>query len=572
MIDPTRPPFSLDAEAMHWVRTTLAGLSLEQKVGQLFTLSVRDPDPEATLALFRTAGIEPGGVMARPMPKVEVQRLYRALQEASAVPLLLAANLERGGDGLAVDGTAVGTQYAVAATDDEVHAYRLGLTAGREGAALGCTWAFAPVVDLDLNPLNPITNTRTYGSDPERVARMAKAYMRGIHEAGLAVSVKHWPGDGVDSRDQHICSSVNSLSVHEWEAGFGAVYRGMIEAGADTVMAAHIMAPELSRALRPGITDAEILPASLAPELTTDLLRGRLGFNGLVVTDASVMTGMTAAMPRARAVPAAIMAGCDIFLFAGNLAQDFGFMLDGVRSGALTVERLDEAVSTVLAFKASLGLHRKQVGGTLVPGPEALEVVGCAEHRQWAKECAEASVTLVKDREGLLPLSPERHRRVLLYVLGDTGGYGDWEGGGCSGRFVARLAEAGFDVHRFDYSETGFEHYGELMDVLGVVEGYDLVLYLASLKTASNQTVVRIDWGIPFGFDSPRAVEDVPHVFVSIDNPYHLIDVPMVKTFINAYTSTEVTVDAVVDRLLGLAPFTGTSPADPFCGLWDARR
>ena len=573
MIDPTLPPFSLDAEALTWVTDTLAGLSVEQKVGQLFTLAVRDPDPESTLGAIRAVGIEPGGMMARPMPKAEAQQLNRALQDASAVPLLLAANLERGGDGLAVEGTALGTQYAVAATDDDTHAYRLGLVAGREGAALGCTWAFAPVVDLDLNPANPITNTRTYGSDPERVLRMALAYMRGIHEAGLAVSVKHWPGDGVDARDQHISTSVNSLSIDEWEAGYGTVYRGMIEAGADTVMAAHIMHPQWSRALRPGIEDAEILPASLAPELTTDLLRGRLGFNGLVTTDATVMTGMTAVMPRSQAVPASIMAGCDVFLFTGNLAQDFGFMLDGVRSGALTADRLDEAVTAVLAFKASLGLHRKQADGSLVPGPEALDVVGCAEHQQWAKECAEAAVTLVKDREGVLPLTPDRHRRVLLYVLGDTGGYGDWEGGGCSGRFVDRLTEAGFEVDRFDYeSGTGFEHYEELMDVLGVVEGYDLVLYLASLKTASNQTVVRITWGIPFGFDSPRAVEDVPTVFVSIDNPYHLIDVPMVKTFVNAYTSTTVTVDAVVDRLLGRAPFTGISPADPFCGLWDASR
>ncbi len=347
----------------------------------------------------------------------------------------------------------------------------------------------------------------------------------------------------------------------------------MIDAGAATVMAAHIMQPAWSRELRPGIADADILPASLAPELTIDLLRGRLGFNGLVTTDATVMTGMTAVMPRSQAVPASIMAGCDVFLFTGNLAQDFGFMLAGVRSGALTAERLDEAVTTILAFKASLGLHRKQADGTLVPGHEALDVIGCAEHQQWAKECAEAAVTLVKDREGLLPLSPETHRRVLLFVLGDTGGYGDWEGGGASGRFVERLRDAGFDVHAFDYAaQTGFDSWDTLMDPLGLVAGYDLVLYLASLKTASNQTVVRLTWGIPFGFDSPRVVEDVPTVFVSIDNPYHLQDVATVKTFVNGYTSTPTVVDAVVDRLLGLAPFTGISPADPFCGLWDAKR
>ncbi len=180
MIDPTLPPFSLDAEAVAWVHATLADLTLEQKVGQLFTLVVMNPDPEVNLATIREAGIEPGGFMARPFAKTDVQDLHRALQDASRVPLLLAANLERGGDGLTVEGTTVGTQYGVAATDDETHAYRLGLVAGREGAAVGCTWAFAPVIDLDLNPANPITNTRTYGSRPR--ARAADG--QGLHARG----------------------------------------------------------------------------------------------------------------------------------------------------------------------------------------------------------------------------------------------------------------------------------------------------------------------------------------------------------------------------------------------------
>lgn len=573
MIDLAAPPFSLDGDARGWVAETLAGMSTEQKAGQLFTLVIADPDPSRTLEAIQTAGIEPGGFMSRPSGKSAIQELHRTLQATSKVPLLLAANLERGGDGIVTEGTVIGTQYGVAATDDEEHAYHLGLVAGREGAAVGCNWAFAPVIDIDFNPTNPITNTRTYGSDPSRVLRMAKAYMRGVQEAGLAASIKHWPGDGVDGRDQHISTSVNSLTVQEWESTYGMVYRGMIDAGASTVMAGHIMHPEWSRALRPGIADADIMPASLAEELVTDLLRGRLGFNGLVTTDATVMAGMTAVLPRRKAVPAAVMAGSDVFLFVGNLRQDFGFMLDGIASGALTADRLDEAVTAVLGLKASLGLHRKQVEGTLVPEASALEIVGCEEHQRWARECAAAAVTLVKDREELLPITPERHRSILLYVLGDKGGYMDYAGGGIAARLVDRLTEEGFEVDWFDYAaRSGNEHRDTLMDPLGTVEGYDLVLYLASLKTASNQTTVRITWSEPMGFDCPRVVEDTPTLFVSIDNPYHLQDVPMVKTFVNAYTSTPVVMDAVVERLLGRAPFTGTSPADPFCGLWDARR
>jgi len=571
VINPKAAPFNLCDDDVVWVERTLSGMDVAAKVGQLFVLVITDADPETNLLAIKKAGIAPGGFMTRPFTAKEVQGLHRTLQANAQIPLLLAANLERGGDGVALDGTVFATQFGVAATDDEQFAYQLGLVAGREAAAVGCNWAFAPVVDIDLNPANPITNTRTYGSDPHRVLRMARAYMKGVHEVGLAVSVKHYPGDGVDGRDQHLVTSVNSLSVEEWDASFGMVYRAMIDAGADTVMAGHIMQPAYSRLLRPGIADSAIMPATLAPELLNDLLRDRLGFNGLVSTDASVMAGMTAVMPRAKAVPAAIMAGNDIFLFAANLAQDYAFMLDGAASGALTEERLDEAVTAILSLKASLGLHRNQEEGTLVPDESALSVVGSDEHREWARACADQAVTLVRDKQELLPLSPERHRRVLLYVLGDRGGYMD-EGGGVAPHFVARLRDAGFQVDNFDYGALGEEAWAELMDPLAQIDGYDLVLYLASLKTASNQTTVRINWGNPMGFDVPRTVEDIPTLFVSIDNPYHLQDVPMVKTFVNAYTSTESVVDAVVDKLLGRSRFTGISPADPYCGLWDAAR
>lgn len=572
MIDPKAPPFELSDEAVAWVEDTLAGMDLAAKVGQLFVLVITDPDPEVNLSAIREVGIEPGGFMARPFAAKEVQHLHRVLQESASVPLLLAANLERGGDGIALDGTNFSSQYGIAATDDEKHAYRLGLVAGREGAAVGCNWAFAPVVDIDMNPANPITNTRTYGSDPERVLRLARACMEGFQEAGLAVSLKHWPGDGVDGRDQHLVASVNSLSVDDWDATYGMIYKELIDAGADTIMAAHILQPAYSRSLRPGIADADIMPASLAPELTIDLLRGKLGFNGVVTTDATAMAGMMASMRRADAVPAAIMAGNDIFLFAANLAQDYQFMLDGLERGALTKERLDEAVTAILSLKASLGLHRKQAEGTLVPDESALAVVGCDEHQAWARECADRAITLVRDTQDLLPISSERQRKILLYVLGDVGGYMD-EGGGVAGHFVETLMGEGFDVDTFDYAgATGPEAWAKLMDPLAQIVGYDMVVYLASIKTASNQTTVRINWGNPMGFDVPRLVEEIPTLFVSVDNPYHLQDVPMVKTFINGYTSSVPVIDAVVERLLGRAEFTGISPADPYCGLWDAAR
>ena len=348
----------------------------------------------------------------------------------------------------------------------------------------------------------------------------------------------------------------------------------MIDAGAHTVMAAHIMLPAYSRVLSPGIRDEEIMPASLAPELNYKLLRERLGFNGLIVTDATPMAGFTIAMSREQAVPASIAAGCDVFLFTQDLEEDLDYMMQGVQSGILTMERLDEAVSRILALKASLKLHKRKDAGTLVPDESALKVLNCAEHRSWAAECADKAITLVKDTQNLLPLTVEKHKRVLLYVLGDAGGYLD-EGGGSSAKFIKLLEDHGFVVTRFDYSQFAGASMWTALNIMRkpvreLKEEYDLVLYYASLKTASNQTVVRITWAQPMGIDVPKFVSDIPTAFVSVDNPYHLQDVPRVKTFVNGYTSSEYVVEALVDKLLGKSQFQGINPVDPFCGYWDA--
>ncbi len=235
----------------------------------------------------------------------------------------------------------------VAATDDEQMAYHLGDICGKEGAAVGCNWSFAPIIDIDYNFRNPITNTRTFGSDPERVRKMGVQYVKAVQKWGVAASIKHFPGDGVDERDQHLVTSINSLSCEEWDATYGIIYKACIDEGAMSVMVGHIMQPEYSKKLNPGIKDEDILPATLSYELTTKLLKEQLGFKGLVVSDAATMAGMMIPMPRSEQVPAVINAGCDMFLFARNLEEDFEFMSKAVKNGTLSKARLDEAVTKI---------------------------------------------------------------------------------------------------------------------------------------------------------------------------------------------------------------------------------
>ncbi len=570
MIDLKAKPFFLDDTDIKWVRSTLRGMDFLQKIGQLFCeISWESPESEID-RLF--ANIEPGGVMFRIEPGKDIQRKVRYLQDRSRIPLLVASNLERGGsggNGGLKDGTYFGSPLQVAATDEEEQAHRLGTIAGREGAAVGINWTFEPIIDIDFNFNNPITNVRTYGSDPARVARMARAYIRGARENGLAVCLKHFPGDGMDFRDQHLLASVNSFGVEEWERTYGFIYRNLIEEGADTVMASHIRLPSYTRKLNPHLHDEDIMPASLSHELVTLLLRDRMNFNGLVATDATQMAGFTVSMKREKAIPLAIAAGCDMILFTINQKEDVEYLLHGIDKGLVSQERIDEAVTRVLALKASLKLHRKKEDGSLVPGEPSLSVLRNPEHLGWARECADKSITLVKNTEGLLPLSPGTSPRVLLRVVTnepvDAAGHTPE-----SSLFKGMLQKEGFVVHEFDVKAVP----GGIGSAAGIGEftgKYDLMIYFVNMRVASNQNSVRIEWSDFLASDAPKYVKDLPTVFISLSNPYHLMDVPMVSTYINAYSSNEFVVSALIDKLMGRSSFVGKSPVDPYCGLWDTR-
>jgi beta-N-acetylhexosaminidase len=567
MIDLKGKPFFLNDEDIRWVRDTLAGMTLDQKVGQLFCLVSYTGDENAMKKLVRD--YMPGGLMCRPMPAVEVVSNVCVLQSNAAIPMLISANLERGGVGIIEEGTCIGSQLQVAATDDDSMAYRLGLVCGREGAAVGANWAFAPIIDIDYNFRNPITNSRTFGSDPERVRRMGAQYVKGVQECGVAASIKHFPGDGMDERDQHLVTSINSLSCEDWDATYGAAYRAGIEAGALTVMVGHIMQPAYTRRLNPSVADRDILPASLSYELMTQLLRGQLGFNGLIVTDATTMAGMTIPMPRVQAVPLAIAAGADMFLFTRNIDEDYGYMRKGIADGVITSARLEEALIRILALKAALKLHCKKAGGTLLPTQEnALHIAAALEHKAWAKECADKSITLVKREDGVLPLTLEKYRKVLLYSLESGQGFAYTVRAGVAEMFRAKLEKVGFDIDVFN-ADSAME--GRLAPYSDTAEKYDLIIYLANLKTKSNQTVVRIEWAQPMGVNVPIFMTSVPTVFISVENPYHLLDVPRVRTYINTYYSNDEAMDSLVEKLTGKSAFAGKSPVDPFCGMWDTR-
>ncbi|TAP43572.1 gluconokinase, GntK/IdnK-type [Arthrobacter sp. S39] len=576
-VDLQAAPFNLDGDAVAWVESTLAGMSLEEKIGQLFINHNNDYSPEYIDGVLDNFHV--GGMRYRPGPSVAVQEHIRYAQARSRIPLLVASNPEMGGAGSCDDGTFVSTHLQAGSHPDKSIAKQMGQVAGVETAALGCNWAFAPIVDIHYNWRNTVISTRSFGNTPEIVVERAKEYFGGISESPTVCAIKHFPGDGVDERDQHVVTSYNTLGYEEWNRTYGHVYREMIRHGVQSIMIGHIGAPELSRHFRPGLADADILPATLSPELLQDLLRGELGFNGLILTDASQMVGLTQAMKRKDLVPATIAAGCDMFLFFRNPAEDFGYMLDGYKSGVFTERRLHDALRRILALKASLGLHVKPVA-ELVPPVEALAVIGSEGHRAIAAEIADKTVTLVKDTANNLPIRPETHQRIRLYGISGGSDFTRADPLAYLDTVKEELEDAGFEVHVFktaDQRAAAGETGVNFMSVISeeatgdYADKYDAAFVFANVKGFAQEAAIRIKWSTPMAAEIPWYVTEVPTVFVSLNQPNHLIDVPMVKTAINAHAGSREAIRATIQKIMGKSEFQGTFNDNVFCDSFDTR-
>ena len=579
MVDMKAKPFHLTDEDCKWVEDTIADMSLDEKIGQLFFNMGSSREEDYLKMTVNDYHI--GGIRYNPGKAEEIHEQNRILQENSKIPLLIACNCDNGGSGACSDGTHIATAAACGAANDEETAWNTGYVSGREGTAVGCNWDFGPVCDILYNWRNTIINTRAYGSDPEEVVKNAKAYVRGVRKSQMAVCCKHFPGDGVEELDQHLVMGVNTLSCEEWDASFGWVYKQMIDEGIESIMAGHIALPAYSRKLCPGIADEDIRPATLSKELLTGLLREKLGFNGLILTDASHMAGMTSALPRSRQVPEAIAAGCDMFLFFNDIEEDFNYMMEGWKSGIITDERLNDALRRILGLKASLKLHEKKEKGNLVPPQEGLTVIGCEEHLAMASLAAKKSITLVKDTAKNLPISPKTHPRACAFIISAPPISRKNRPDPVKEVVREELEKRGYQVHVHDsyydrVLEDGFTEEVELSSVvIGKVEEfkkqYDAVFVFINMKGYAQENNVRLSWSIGHSVEIPWYVKEVPTVFISLNYTNHLLDVPMAKTFINAYAPTREIIHRALMKIEGEEAFEGKCDDLVFCGRWDTR-
>jgi beta-glucosidase-like glycosyl hydrolase/CubicO group peptidase (beta-lactamase class C family) len=416
-------PAKLSAEGERWVSQTLKSMSLDEKIGQLFAvwaygsfLSTESQDYKELLRDVEEKHIGSFAIQTQGSPLgVERSQVYptavlvNTLQRHAKVPLLMGADFERGTAMRVEEGTSFPYQMAVGATGRPEDAYTMGKITALEARAVGVPWIFAPDADVNSNPENPIINTRSFGEDPARVSEFVAAFVRGVEENGGLATAKHFPGHGDTSTDSHLDLPTVKGDRARLDRVELAPFRAAIAAGTSTIMTGHLAVP----ALEP---DPDV-PATMSPRITTDLLRGQMGFEGLVVTDALDMGGVTVRYPPGEVAVRSILAGADVLLVPPVLDAALQAVHEAVASGRIPMARLDEAVTRVLRAKAKLGLNKSK----LVDLDALARNFDRPEFDRAALDIADRGITLLRDDQRILPLDATKPARVLLVaVSGDS--------------------------------------------------------------------------------------------------------------------------------------------------------
>jgi beta-N-acetylhexosaminidase len=549
-------PFHLDAQALQAVGHWFTGMDLDAKLRQLFALAfIGDDERDAD----QVAAFRPGAVVRAHGPHADVSRAATRRAVAGArVPLLVAADTE-GGRNHPACLPAAPNALSLAAADDVALSAAVARQIARDAQQLGLNWSLGPTLDISAEFRSAIVGTRSFGSDVDRIERHALAQVAALQAEGMGATLKHWPGDGQDGRDQHLCTSVNPLSFDAWQATHGRIYRHLINAGALSVLVGHIAFPAGVCRSTPEAGARAFLPATACKEVTLDLLRGEYGFNGLVVTDALPMAGFSSAVSDEDRPVMALLAGCDMLLFSPDAAGDLARLHQAVQAGALGLQRVDEAVLRILGFKAALGLHRSQSDPAAKTSHEAAD----AARADLYSQVAQASVTRVKDVRAVLPLVAGTHPRLLLLVqqpVQRTPADRDVD----LAPFVDELALHGFKATQLQPGE-------DLHAAVARVDALVYVLLQESLLTVGH---IGIDWQqLHGGFVAAmaRPWRAKPTVLVSFGHPYYLHDAPAMPCVVNAYVANEHAQRAAAACLAGAAPFKGISPVDPHAGQAQSR-
>ncbi len=529
-----------------WVARTLKKMTVEEKVGQLVSCRFAGDFRNADSAYIRElndlvakSGI--GGLILFGGEVYETAELTNAFQKLAKVPLLMASDFERGTGNQVTGATLFPPLMSLGAAGSEELAYEMGRVTALEGRAMGIHMTYAPVVDVNINPDNPIINTRAVGADPGLVGRIAGAFIRGAQENGMIATAKHFPGHGDTAQDSHSLMPTIEGTLDRLQKVELPPFKEAIDAGVKAVMTAHLHVPALDPT--PG------LPATLSAPILSGLLREKMGFRGLIVTDALEMAGVTNAYSTEEASLLAIMAGVDQLLLPPEPAKVIAFLAGAVREGRIPMRRIDESVRRVLEAKAALGLHK----GRFVRVEELKRRVAPRAFLDQAYRTFESSTTLVKNEGGAVPLVPGRGQVAVLSLSTDLGDY-------FAGRaFVTAMRTRFPDAAAF-YADgdTGQE---ALDDAFAKASGAATVVLALFSRVSAGKGSVDLE---PRHIDLIKklaALENGPAVVVvSFGSPYFLRHFAEADAYVCMYRNTPETQAIAARALTGEMDIAGKLP------------
>ena len=527
-----------------WVEKTLKQMTLEEKVGQLIACRYtgdffNEESPYLANLKDLIVNRRIGGVIIFLGEAYETAHLNNALQKMAKIPLLIASDLERGTGNQITGATLFPTLMGVGAANSEELAYRMGQATAIEGRALGIHMTYAPIIDVNINPDNPIINTRAIGEDPEQVSRLAAAFIKGCQANGMIATAKHFPGHGDTDQDSHSLLPTISADRERLDKVELYPYKKAIEAGVQAVMVSHLYVPALD--------PTPNLPASLSPAILTDLLRKKLGFRGLIVTDAMEMGGVTNSYSSTEAALRAILAGVDMVLLPLEPGKVVDFLADAARSGRLPAKRIEESVRRILEVKARLGLPLdKFVDVEALP-----KKIGTKTSLEQARMTFERAVTLVKNDGDMLPLRDSARKISVLSLSSDQADY-------FAGRSFADAVRKRSPGAQVFYADANTEK-ESLDDMFFKAAGTDTIIcaVFSSLRA----------WKGSVGLD-PRHVDLIktlaatgkPVAVVNFGSPYLLRNFPEVAAYMCLYRNTAIAQDIAARAIFGELDVTGKLP------------
>jgi len=555
-----------------WAEKTLRHLSVEEKIGQVFMiwcrasfLNVESPEYLQWLDDMRkyhvgsfTMSVHVDGPFLLRTEPYEVAELLNRLQRESKLPLLFAADFERGLSNRLLGTTVFPHAMAFGADGNIEDAETFGLITGHEARAIGVHWNFFPDADVNSNPANPIINTRSFGEDPKQVGDLVTAYIKGAHEAGMLTTVKHFPGHGDTATDSHLgVASVNGDRAHLDSIEFPP-FRQAIAAGVDSVMVAHVTVPALD-------SDPNHV-ATISPSIVSDLLEQHLGFKGLIVTDALDMAGLTHLFANdiGREAVEAFKAGNDLLIIPPDLGASYESMIKAVRSGEISKQRLDRSVLKILKLKGELALNKSRT----VDLNALATAVGKPENVAFGQQVANSAITLVRDNGKMLPLKSKGTAKAgLPYMTREE----------TRNQVVAVLFSD--DVRTDSGRAFGRELRARILDAHVIYVDPRIAAGMSDevLKAVDEaQTVVAAVYVIPTAGKIGNSVgmadatgtllqQLLDHaaaktVVVAMGNPYLASDFPKIENYMCTFSNATVSEVGAIKALFGEIPIRGHLP------------